>query len=400
MDEQENVTVTADETINDEKNVSGDEEPGEYEVEAILGVKAFVKEGVLKYQIRWVGYGEESDSWEPEENLTGAEDILNDFKQTHEDEFLRARRLLEKRESKPTRTKRQRRTRGSASTHSDEEESSKVEGGPPTKRIIVEVLSSESDDEDFVRVKRRRKAPPRDDFSPSDKEKEKDLPLEFTPRKQRNEWMYKDIDEEINSGYNSEGSSQGCNEKKSKNKEPEELHPSTSETSGEGLKDDSRKSGQEALSIEKKVDTGITEEVEEDREEGKRETLAVEKKKGGSSGVEKKKAEKLGVGKKKVSSDGRKRKVSVIEVRRGSGLGDLHGSGDRVNHENGSSKRTLVCRQAKAKDRFIGCVKLPDGAVHLMRREGSSLSLIPIREAYDRFGFELVQFLISRAEFS
>lgn len=33
----------------------------------------------------------------------------------------------------------------------------------------------------------------------------------------------------------------------------------------------------------------------------------------------------------------------------------------------------------KAKDRFIGCVKLPDGAVHLMRREGSSLSLIPIR---------------------
>lgn len=58
-----------------------------------------------------------------------------------------------------------------------------------------------------------------------------------------------------------EGSSQGCNEKKSKNKEPEELHPSTSETSGEGLKDDSRKSGQEALSIEKKVDTGITEEV-------------------------------------------------------------------------------------------------------------------------------------------
>lgn len=32
--------------------MSGDEEPGEYEVEAILGVKAFVKEGVLKYQVR------------------------------------------------------------------------------------------------------------------------------------------------------------------------------------------------------------------------------------------------------------------------------------------------------------------------------------------------------------
>ena len=49
----------------------------EYEVESILD-KRIVK-GETKYLVRWKGWPEEYDKWEPEENLEGAPDLLKEF---------------------------------------------------------------------------------------------------------------------------------------------------------------------------------------------------------------------------------------------------------------------------------------------------------------------------------
>ena len=40
----------------------------EYSVEKIVG-KRVEKNGNVKYKVRWVNYGEDDDTWEPEENL-------------------------------------------------------------------------------------------------------------------------------------------------------------------------------------------------------------------------------------------------------------------------------------------------------------------------------------------
>ncbi|XP_066155260.1 chromobox protein homolog 1-like [Euwallacea fornicatus] len=49
----------------------------EYEVEAIIDEK--IKKGVRHYLIRWKGYTEESDTWEPEDTLA-CESLIKEFK--------------------------------------------------------------------------------------------------------------------------------------------------------------------------------------------------------------------------------------------------------------------------------------------------------------------------------
>lgn len=58
-----------------------DEEIGEdeYHVEKIL-THGFSDEGVVLYQIKWLGYEDEADlTWEPVENLEGSRDLLNAY---------------------------------------------------------------------------------------------------------------------------------------------------------------------------------------------------------------------------------------------------------------------------------------------------------------------------------
>ena len=67
----------------DDENDDGDdgddddeeEEKGELEVESIVG-KGIAADGSILYQVRWRGYGEADDTWEPMSNLTGSKKAI------------------------------------------------------------------------------------------------------------------------------------------------------------------------------------------------------------------------------------------------------------------------------------------------------------------------------------
>ena len=48
-----------------------------YDVEGILGHRD--KAGVREYKVRWAGYNATHDSWEPEGNLEGCKDKLQEY---------------------------------------------------------------------------------------------------------------------------------------------------------------------------------------------------------------------------------------------------------------------------------------------------------------------------------
>jgi chromobox protein 1 len=50
----------------------------EYEVESVKDHRVTKRRG-LEFLVSWVGYNSESDSWEPEINLTGAKQLLEQY---------------------------------------------------------------------------------------------------------------------------------------------------------------------------------------------------------------------------------------------------------------------------------------------------------------------------------
>ena len=54
-----------------------DSDEVEYEVERILAVRSV--RGRKEYLCHWKGYGSWEDSWEPEENLANAQELLAEF---------------------------------------------------------------------------------------------------------------------------------------------------------------------------------------------------------------------------------------------------------------------------------------------------------------------------------
>ena len=54
------------------------EEKDFYEVEQIID-KRMLANGTLEYQIKWLGYGETDNTWEPQSNLDSCIKMVHDF---------------------------------------------------------------------------------------------------------------------------------------------------------------------------------------------------------------------------------------------------------------------------------------------------------------------------------
>jgi hypothetical protein len=50
----------------------------EYEVKAILSHR-FLRGNNLEFLVRWLGYGHEHDTWEPEENCANSADLVTEY---------------------------------------------------------------------------------------------------------------------------------------------------------------------------------------------------------------------------------------------------------------------------------------------------------------------------------
>ena len=64
----------------DEDEEEGEEEEDDYEVERILEKKGTGKR--LRYLVKWIGWPEEDNTWEPVDNLTNAKDLITAFEDT------------------------------------------------------------------------------------------------------------------------------------------------------------------------------------------------------------------------------------------------------------------------------------------------------------------------------
>ena len=53
----------------------------EYEVEAIIAHKQ--KGHQMEYLIKWKGYASSDQTWEPKTNISNAEEVLKEYKRTH-----------------------------------------------------------------------------------------------------------------------------------------------------------------------------------------------------------------------------------------------------------------------------------------------------------------------------
>ncbi|KAK6598769.1 chromo domain-containing protein [Botrytis cinerea] len=129
-----------------ESDEEGEEEQAEdeYVVEKILK-HSFDEEGVLRFQVKWEGYEKKSDmTWEPEENLETAQDILN--------VYLETRRQKQRKRSK--KKKRGRPSAGVSTPQSNGKRSRKnghpASSTPPASREAVQFKPPQGSWEDEV----------------------------------------------------------------------------------------------------------------------------------------------------------------------------------------------------------------------------------------------------------
>ena len=74
------------------------EEVGEWEVEKILNKRKI--RGVDKYLMRWKGFTAESDTWEKEEDLKNAKELVNNFEERIRAEIRHQKEVVEKKREK------------------------------------------------------------------------------------------------------------------------------------------------------------------------------------------------------------------------------------------------------------------------------------------------------------
>ncbi|CEJ00559.1 Putative Chromodomain Y-like protein 2 Short=CDY-like 2 [Rhizopus microsporus] len=111
-----------------------DDETNYYEVEAILDKREF-STGVAEYLIKWKGYSEEHNTWEPEDNLN-CPDILTAFNQGRINSREKNRETRKK--TKTQKIKKEKR-RKSASTSSSKKKSATIGGKRKASDVSSEV---------------------------------------------------------------------------------------------------------------------------------------------------------------------------------------------------------------------------------------------------------------------
>uniref|UniRef100_A0A9J2PQH9 Chromo domain-containing protein n=1 Tax=Ascaris lumbricoides TaxID=6252 RepID=A0A9J2PQH9_ASCLU len=202
-------------------------EEGEFEVERILDVK--LKDGIIKFEVRWKGYGSEEDSWEPEENLETARLVLDDYIATNKEKVEKIKRMLDERKKRgrknkgrrsshaPLKEKRRggrksRRRSGSTVKLSESEEDDEVKEGKEETRKgtqqkkrcreqdeeVSSNVAESSGDEDFIASSRTKKADEhRVNASATRRTRLREEPLLKEPRPQnaKNAWLYDDADD-------------------------------------------------------------------------------------------------------------------------------------------------------------------------------------------------------------
>jgi len=70
----------------------------EWEVEKILNKRKI--RGVDKYLMRWKGFTAESDTWEKEEDLKNAKELVDNFEERIRTEIRRQKEVVEKKREK------------------------------------------------------------------------------------------------------------------------------------------------------------------------------------------------------------------------------------------------------------------------------------------------------------
>lgn len=316
--------------VENDNSESNEEDEPEYEVEAILGVKAFPKENQLKYRISWVGYGTEYDSWEPEDNLGGAEDALNAFRKTHLAEMNRANKIIENYQKKHSAKQDHRASSSSVSPERRSSPGKKKQMGRPPFSVREERESSSSGDDDFVPAKKAKRGRQQGGVAGTSTA---DGSPQYSPRKRRNSWMYQDFDEDTDG----------------------DAPDSTQEKRGVR--------NQEKEAPASRADSGATE--------------VIESSPAGSGGTP----------------------DEEVQVVRAPATQPTPLQAITTN-ENVAPNGIISGRQPpEERDHFIGCIKMPSGMVQMLRSVGGRTELIPMREAHERFGYEVVEYLIGRAEF-
>ena len=69
-----------------------DPEEDEYEVESIVGVRKV--SGCTEYLVKWKGWSESDNTWEPESNLSNSQDLVSSFLESHAAQKPRKRKRV------------------------------------------------------------------------------------------------------------------------------------------------------------------------------------------------------------------------------------------------------------------------------------------------------------------